>query len=1285
MRNAVRTLVIMGVVSQAAMVGVKAQPNVLEMEAAQTVVLDPANWDTAFVGDLYFDALRPLLVRFPGVAGQVSERLDQGQAVESVTLHLQWERTEGARPERGRHGWGAEGAYEANPGKWSVVVWPLRKPWTAEPAEHAPTFNAAIPGAVYWHQGGARRQSRDVGPGRFGPVPLHVDSPSAGIDLTSLLTDDAYGSDLARRLRALDDNGVLLLKDELYDLKYRGGASYDWIRSTGYMRIWIATPVLRIAFTPAEARQIALPPAADISVLATDPPAERGADSPSIYVPENLDELAERFAAEPEWAEHWQVERLRELYDIGMLEAARANPGSMRGVGADALSIFRYNLLSADPVRYRELIKAFMTMEPRRFIGHPTSDFAVIPILWGDAFSPGVLDHFRLYWEAFVHPEVEDPQKLRHGDTWRNYFRGYCLVLSTQNFNSNSIAATLLAGQFLDAPLVINDARWGLEHILMRTYAGYDGAYQELGETYYLALTLGGAAIINRWAEEPFDRLLGKMTRDRLMEPLISAYHPGLRRIVHPQCRGNIPNQILFQDGPYHALHTLSAQGAMLHLDDVARHLTSGARGHAQIHGIPVLGSEAPPDRSALFAPWGEAHLAGMVDAKPLPWVTRARHWEREPQSTEPGWHVNYLSEHFGLASREDGSVAPVVAHWRRGDGQVDHMEDVSTLMLSSGYNEEFMHSTGFWGTLQHDNKVLTLRVLREPHGGWMREGQDIASLHASIGIFAFGDTADREVWINDRKMDALSGNGEGTTDGWQRRMRTGGNVVSARDGDLILVNDGLTYIGIIPISANAGTRSHDVQISLQKPLLLVHSYMYRDEQPLDRDAFFGAERKATAGFVIEMGDRSQFASFADFRAHMRAVSLEQSWNSEQETLGVAYTSGDDALAMDFRPQVHRYATPHAMGPKPESRGINGAWPPLPEGIHRETPWSVQGMNGVITKNGTTLQAEEGRRIYLRTASNTAIITAYNLLPDPTFWSLSMPGGMRIDADGRVGLTRIEVNADENTVHIEHALHPDEPRGVALASAFLIFGAPNAPDAKLNGKRVEQPLASVQIDGEAAWVVPLADAVALDLAARHARARRRLSPDVRQQTVESLVAQWHIAGPFEPGEDGDGLGVTYPPDERVDLTAAYTGKDGVDVRWQAVDAGNENMTTAEPVDLIGFFPDETDVLGYAVSTVHSDAGRDAVLYFGMVDFDRVYTGWTLEPFELYLNGERIFAGNAHETPGRDGWQVRADLQQGANEVLVKFRRSRSRGWNFAFRVADEYGIPFDQGIQRRQP
>jgi hypothetical protein len=57
---------------------------------------------------------------------------------------------------------------------------------------------------------------------------------------------------------------------------------------------------------------------------------------------------------------------------------------------------------------------------------------------------------------------------------------------------------------------------------------------------------------------------------------------------------------------------------------------------------------------------------------------------------------------------------------------------------------------------------------------------------------------------------------------------------------------------------------------------------------------------------------------------------------------------------------------------------------------------------GRIEKNGAVLTCEKGRMAYVQADPISGVYAAYNPLPDPTDWAFSVPGGIKVKADGDV-------------------------------------------------------------------------------------------------------------------------------------------------------------------------------------------------------------------------------------------------------------------------------------------
>jgi hypothetical protein len=1076
----------------------------------QTAVLDPVAWDTSLPNELYFDAIRPLLVRFPGSAEGIFGKLKDGYRLEKAELVLEWAKQEVENPERSRGNWGANELYAASPGQWHVLVRPLRKPWSTDDPQRGPTFNAYINGAGYWGLGGGRA-AVDRGPDTFGPAPLYpapkppkpvVKEPGedadieplpedttriARLDVTKVLTDPAYGKDAGDRLRALEACGFQLYKQETRDMKYRSFWAYDWAVSIGYLKIWVKTPKLLVTLVKDAnaAKPGALPPAVDIAALA----AKGVVGAPTIAYPADLPQRAAKLLARPEGIPDWQWARIQEL----------------RALGTDPTDVILYlgrgynfnTLFAGDQDAYLASMRELLRMPPRYWQGHQTSDFAILAYGYRDLLPPAVVDHLRLYWDSWLHPEAVNRGDIGGGNQrgGPSYFRGYSHGGGTMNFGHNATMGSFLAGQFLQAPNILKDSREGMENIARGGFGFGTGAHQEIGDTYYQALSVAAAGAVTKWAEDPVDRLRGRIWRDRLLEPLMSMYHPGLRRMTHPMGRGSYTYHILLQEGPYHILHTLSPSGTLMNLDGLKPVRKDTPATWGKVHGLSILGDEAPPLRIGLLAPWTEPYLAdayaAVVDGKTLP--ARIFALDYSPGCRGGGWHVNYLAQHYALASRDnanhDYGVTSAVAHWRRAATPVKNVDDLTTAILGFERNTRFMaqaNSVAEFGIVQRDNKLIALKAI-PARDRFEEKRTPVHALESTVAIISFGDVSGREVWVNDRKIAEVSGAKTDPGGDWQARLVAGmplptvvaddpegtpetvaappentptKSVVAAKDGDIITIKDGVTYVGLIPLAVNPLERDRQVEISYEYPTLAVHAFIYRGGKPLNLDRYFNAEPKATAGFVVEMGDVTEYPTFEAFRKHMREVKLTVAWNAEKKYAEVNYASGKDTLEMAFDPG--RYPA--------VARKVNGQWPYLPAGILRESSWAVQGSVGKLEKGGAVLETQPGHHAYLEAVPQADTYIAYNPLPDPMPWKLTLPGGMTVQANGKLGLARITARPKANRLYIDYAWKAGQ-QNADTPTALHVFGTANAPAVMVNDKPAA--VQEVTVDGVKGYAVAL--------------------------------------------------------------------------------------------------------------------------------------------------------------------------------------------------------------------
>ena len=1284
---------------------------VVESTTSETAVLDVAQCDKSLAGQRYFDAVRPMLVRFPGLAPQVFEKLRAGYAIEKAELVLEWDKQEGPGPERGRSGWGAEDAYRRDPGQWSAAAHALLKPWSATEPSRGPTSDCYL-SSGFWSRASATGDGRDRLAVQFGPVPLHAEHKTAAIDITPLLGDEAYAKTLGGRLRSLEQNGLRVHKHELFDIKYNDQEGwwfdvYAWRVSTGCMRIWVKEPRLVISLRKGEAGDLGeLPPPLDLAALAARL-AKAPDGRPPSAPPDDWAERVKRHTSRPADMPEWQWQRIEELRRIGGWRLGRFDVEP---------------LLSLDREKYQSyLSKSLLRMPPRTWEGHLTSDFALLPSAYGDLLSDAALDYLKLYWTAWLHPETEDVESPR----LRSYFRTYSFSLGTQNFNYNAVAGCYLGGQLLGAANALADARYGIENIMSRMHGFYGGANQEVGDTYYQALSNAAPQMIARYARDPVDRLMAAIVSDRLTEQLVSMYNPALRRMTHPMGRGELKYQLLYQDGPYHALHTLSKSGVLL---------DAGEKYGSEKHRVPVFGGEGLPGRFATLAPFGRAYWSNMVDRKPEGWMVHARWFALNDDNASSGWHVDSLGPTWSLATASQtvgyAPVTPLTAQWRRAAQTPEHMEDLSTLQMSFGVNGHFFQAMINIAAVQHQGKVIAMAALPPKHsmrnppnpdyaGGWRAKDPNFHpmafnAVHNSIAVTALGDVSAREVWIGSRKVDCLSGNASPPNldpkYAWDQHMvTTGRNSVFSKEREVIAIRDGVSYVALIPVTCGAMDRDQEVEVAYEWPSLYVNSFLYcKAGAGLNLDDWYSPAdgRRAAGGFVIVMGDRGRYGSFQKFLTCVQAAKVAVQWNAAERRAEVSYADGDDRLELSYRPWDGTPYRRTADDDVPILARVNGKEGYVPPGIQRDTPWSVQGSSGRIEKCGAILESERGHRTYLLADSTSGTYAAYNPVPDPIFFRLTTPEGAAVRADGRLGLARIHVCPAAGTVEIEHGLKPSQQGRSDLARAIVLTGFAGRPRVLLDGQAVAS-LPAVKIDGRDAYVVPLGDTTGTGseprkggvcksgggeapvpvLADVTAVAGRVAAADALWKQVDESAAlttyfhDWYAVGPFPAGGNAEPFFQLkdFGPEKGVDLQATYQGiKPGpneplpAEVKWQPLLAPGEPAMSGLPVDLRPMFRPNA-AMAYLAATIVSDADRTVQLLAG-----------SDERLAVWLGGRRVLFNRGYRLAYRDQDRVFIPLKRGENNVLLKVSHG-FECWRLYFRLADENGLPLGPGVSYRGP
>ena len=1244
-------------------------PATLTFDQAESAGMDGRDWDKSFPGATTFDAAqRSVLLRFPGAAEALAAKVAQGFTpvkAEVVLEHAGYEIVPSGYTCRAGLG---EQKWKENPPKWHVIAWALRRPWHSD-KDTGPTFNAFLNGAGYWGRYGASDPAQDRFPQALPPAELSTYQPEARLDFTPLLSDAAFGKTLGQRLRSVEENGFLLRKVETYDMRYRDWwDAYEWAVPTGGHGLTFKNPRLVVTFQPAKVTPVSLPAPTDLTALANRLQTTDTGGKPTAILPtpDQLTDFAKRLAFhQPAWMPAWQWERVKQLHDLG----------------GGAISQWETGLMSGDATQYRRVIADILATPPRYWKGWDIQSDLLLLYLYREALPDFVQDTIRQYWVAwlmpdlptdvFYHPQSQENETyFKQTEDWRgrtSFFRaGYCFNMSTMNFNHTAAMGALLGGNFIGSANAMADGRFCLEHFPLRTWCWYDGSTQESIDHYYFAITLSGQKMFADFGPSLLDRMMGQSILAKSVDELTSSWHPGLRRFISSSGRTTPAHLLVKQDGLCHIIHSLSHGGA---LHDI---------GNEDTGGISVLGSDSPPGRVALqtiSGPWAPEFVANMVDEKPLPYEMTVSYKMWGNFAGTPLWRRTYMGHHYGMASLDvstHNESVPAMVQWRRADALVDKLDQISTLLVRYGVNQtNFLKTSGggvgtqggTTAALQHKNKLIFLASpLPKLEYSLNKPPDEVRSLQTSIGIINPQATPTWELFVDEQPVTALP--------------------ARVKAGQRITLHDGVSYVGIIPLPATDLGRTDEVLVSeggeqelegggKAKISLLIESYNFKQDAPMDKSKVdWQAVDDAYGGFVIEAADVTEYPTVAAFQEHLKTAQLTTNWQADTKTLQVSYRSGPDTMECGYRPGYagtwdNNIPTDQCF----PTRAVNGRWPYLAPGLERDSNLTQQGTTGRLEKNGAVLTYEPARMAFLQTEPISGTFAGYNPLPDPVLWTLTLPGGVSIKADGRLSMTRVIACPKDNKLQVDYTTKEGQ-NTPDMATALLVFGPKRPPMTTVNDQAVSAPLKSVTLGGETAWVVPLG-ATPPDLKALPERVRRAeeaLAKIGGSAGTPRIYAQdWLVVGPF-PNLGGAGFATVYPPEKRLNLAETYEGIEGARIAWKRVQAAGAPSVGPNPVNLLAQFEPNKPACAYAYTEIVSDRDREVTMHTGCN-----------ERLAIWVNGAPVLRQSAYRGDAPDQDRVRIRLKKGANPVLCKLAHGYE-GWNLYFRLGDDYGLPLEQGL-----
>ena len=173
---------------------------------------------------------------------------------------------------------------------------------------------------------------------------------------------------------------------------------------------------------------------------------------------------------------------------------------------------------------------------------------------------------------------------------------------------------------------------------------------------------------------------------------------------------------------------------------------------------------------------------------------------------------------------------------------------------------------------------------------------------------------------------------------------------------------------------------------------------------------------------------------------------------------------------------------------------------------------------------------------------------------------------------------------------------------------------------------------------------------------------RKLGQQVDLPAHFGFLMHWKLVSSFD-NKDKKGFNVSYPPEEKVDLSVDYDTPLGTG-RWF------DHATSDDygVVDLTKAIGKHKGSIAYAMAEFDAAEGRPVELRLGCINANK-----------LWLNGELLTANEVyHASTAIDQYRVRGELKQGRNVILLKIcqneqTESWAQRWQFQLRVCDPVG------------
>ncbi len=203
----------------------------------------------------------------------------------------------------------------------------------------------------------------------------------------------------------------------------------------------------------------------------------------------------------------------------------------------------------------------------------------------------------------------------------------------------------------------------------------------------------------------------------------------------------------------------------------------------------------------------------------------------------------------------------------------------------------------------------------------------------------------------------------------------------------------------------------------------------------------------------------------------------------------------------------------------------------------------------------------------------------------------------------------------------------------------------------------------------------LATSRSLDQLEAAQRSLKDLGEEVDLAEVLGMVKRWRVIGPFD-NRGGLGFEASYPPEDKLDLAAEYSGHDEEGPQgpfgWKPFET-DDRLGEVEFNEALG---EHKGAVAYAWATIESNKYQPIAIRYSSKAATKVWiNGYQVAENPIYHSGSPF-----------DQYEAYAELREGSNAILVKVCQNQqsepwAQVWPLQLRVTDPAGGPLE-GVQQ---